>query len=231
MKRTVITALAIVLAGAMLPISVAKFKSYDRTVDVKGLCEREVKADKVIWPLTYKVIGDDLASVLNEIDRKNGAIVAFLKKGGIPGEEITVAPPVISDKYESEYGKNDRQYRYVVKNVITVYSNRIDEVLALMDSQTELMKCGIALSSGAEWEDNHTEFKFEALNDIKPEMIEEATANAREAAEKFAKDSGSRIGKIKTASQGTFSITDRDSNTPHIKRVRVVTYVTYYIKH
>lgn len=229
MRNTIVTAVAIVLAGAMLPVSVAKFKSYDRTVDVKGLCEREVKADKVIWPLTYKVIGDNLTSVLDETDTKNRAIVDFLKKGGISEEEITVTSPDISDKFESEYGKNDRQYRYLVTNVITVYSDKIDEVLALKDSQSELMKRGITLSA-SNWE-NKTEFKFEALNDIKPEMIEEATANAREAADKFAKDSGSRIGKIKTASQGTFSITDRDSNTPHIKRVRVVTYVTYYIKH
>ena len=73
-------------------------------------------------------------------------------------------------------------------------------------------------------------FKFEGLNEIKPGMIEEATKNAREVGEKFAKDSGSRLGKIKTANQGTFSITDRDSNTPEIKKVRVVTSVTYYLK-
>lgn len=229
MKKAAIISAAIVLAGAMLPISVAKFKSYDRTVDVKGLCEREVKADKVIWPLTYKVVGNDLSAVLSETESNNKAIVSFLEAGGIQRSEITVSSPQISDKYASEYGNNDRVYRYLVTNVITVCSDKIDEVLALQSSQSELMKKGIALG-GDNWE-NRTQFKFEALNDIKPEMIEEATANAREAAGKFAKDSGSRIGKIKNATQGTFSIEDRDSNTPHLKRVRVVTYVTYYIKH
>ena len=228
MKKYVILALAIVLAGAMLPLSVGKFKAYDRTVDVKGLCEREVKADKVIWPLAYKVMGNDLATVLAETEKDNAAILAFLEEGGIPAEQITVNTPQISDKYATEYGNNDRVYRYLITNVITVCSGNIDAVLALQSRQSELMKKGIAFN-GNNWE-NQTQFKFEALNDIKPEMIEVATANAREAAQKFAQDSDSRLGKIKTASQGTFSIEDRDSNTPYIKKVRVVTYVTYYIR-
>lgn len=229
MKRTLIIAAAIVLAGAMLPIAVTKYKSYDRTVDVKGLCEKEVKADKVIWPLSYKVVGNDLATVMAETERNNGLILDFLKGGGIKVEEISVASPEISDKYASEYGNNDRIYRYLVTNVITVCTGDVDAVLELQSRQAELIKGGITLVAD-NWE-NRTQFKFEALNDIKPQMIEEATANARAAADKFAKDSGSRIGKIKSASQGTFSIEDRDSNTPFIKRVRVVTYVTYYIKH
>ena len=93
-----------------------------------------------------------------------------------------------------------------------------------MSNQSELLKQGI-VTGGGSWE-NPVEFKYEGLNDIKPEMIEEATRNAREAAQKFAKDSDSRLGKIKTANQGTFTIEDRDSNTPYIKKVRVVTTVT-----
>ena len=228
MKKVLVLAAAIVIAAAMLPISVAKLKSYDRTVDVKGLCEREVKADKAIWPMTYKVMGDDLASVLKQTEANNRAIIDFLVSGGIPAEQISIAAPTISDKLASEYGTNDRYYRFMSTNVVTVCSEKIDEVLALQARQSELMKKGIAFSSN-DWE-NRTQFKFEALNDIKPEMIEEATANAREAARKFAQDSESRLGKIKTATQGTFSIEDRDSNTPQIKKVRVVTYVTYYIK-
>ena len=97
-----------------------------------------------------------------------------------------------------------------------------------MARQSELLKKGIVTESN-DWE-NRVEFSYEGLNDIKPEMIEIATMNAREAAQKFAKDSGSRLGKIKTANQGTFSIVDRDSNTPYIKKIRIVTYVTYYLK-
>lgn len=229
MKKAIILAAAIVIAGAMLPASVAKLKSYDRTVDVKGLCEYEVKADKAIWPLSYKVMGNDLSEVLAESEKCNAQIVAFLKEGGIDDSQITVTAPQISDKYASEYGNNDRVYRYLLTNVVTVCTDNIDGVLDLQARQSELIRKGVALN-GNTWE-NMTQFKFEALNDIKPKMIEEATANAREAAGKFAKDSDSHLGKIKTATQGTFSIEDRDSNTPYIKKVRVVTYVTYYIKH
>ncbi|MCQ2180171.1 MAG: SIMPL domain-containing protein [Bacteroidales bacterium] len=229
MKKELIIAAAIVIAGAMLPVSVSKFRSYDRTVDVKGLCEREVKADKVIWPLGNKVVGDDLAAALAETERNNKLIVDFLVDGGIPADQITVAAPAISDKFASEYGSNDRRFRYLIKSVITVCTDMVDDVISLQSRQSELMKKGIAFSADS-WE-NQPQFKFEALNEIKPEMIEEATANARAAAKKFAQDSESSLGKIKTATQGTFSIEDRDSNTPQIKKVRVVTYVTYYIKH
>ena len=228
MKNTLIIAAAIVLAGLMLPLSVAKLKSYDRTVDVKGLCEREVKADKVIWPITYNVVDDQLANILAQTEEYNGIIMKFLSEGGIKAEEISVSTPKISDKYANEYGNNDRVYRYLCTNTITVCTSDIDAVLALQAKQSDLMKSGITLRSN-EWESS-TQFSFEALNDIKPEMIEEATANARQAAKKFAQDSGSRLGKIKTATQGTFSIENRDSNTPHLKKVRVVTYVTYYLK-
>lgn len=228
MKKVLVIAAAIVIASAMLPISVAKFKSYDRTVDVKGLCEREVMADKVIWPLTYKVVGDDLADVIAQTEKNNKIIVDFLVSGGIPEAQINVAAPEISDKFASEYGTNDRVYRFLSTSVITVCTEMVDGVLELQSRQAELMKKGITFSANS-WE-NSVQFKFEALNRIKPEMIEEATANARAAAKKFAQDSDSRLGKIKTATQGTFSIEDRDSNTPQVKKVRVVTYVTYYIK-
>ena len=228
MKKTLITAAAIIIAGAMLPVAVSQFKSYDRTVEVKGLCEREVKADKVIWPLVYKVMGNDLSAVIAETESNNASIVEFLKSGGIDASCITVATPQISDKFASEYGNNDRVFRYLMTSIVTVCTSDIESVLALQSRQDELLKKGITIST--DWE-NKTQFKFEGLNDIKPEMIEEATANAKEAARKLAEDSGSKVGKIKNAVQGTFSIEDRDSNTPSIKKVRVVTYVCYYIKH
>lgn len=219
----------LVFLGIMIPTAVSKFRAYDRTVTVKGLSEREVNADKVIWPLSFNVVGNDLNTVYAEIDRNTLAIKKFLMDGGISDEEISVSLPTLSDKYAQEYGSNDRTYRYFSKNVVTVCTDKVDTVLALMPRQSELMKKGIAVGSGNSW-DNQVQFQFEGLNAIKPEMIEDATKNAREAAGKFAKDSDSRLGKIKTASQGTFTITDRDSNTPYIKKVRVVSSVTYYLK-
>ena len=218
----------LVVLGLMFPKSVDKFRSYDRTVNVKGLCEKEVMADKVIWPVVYKVMADDIQSIYDQTDRNNATITSFLKSGGITASEITVSVPQISDKYANEYGSNDRAFRYIATNVVTVCTDKVDVVLELMSKQSDLLKKGI-VTGGNSWE-NPVEFKYEGLNGIKPEMIEEATKNAREAAEKFAKDSDSRLGKIKTANQGTFSIENRDSNTPYIKKVRVVTYVTYYLK-
>ena len=131
------------------------------------------------------------------------------------------------NKLANEYGDNNRAFRYIAKNVVTVCTSDVDKVLALMSNQADLLKKGVVVA-GNDWE-NPVEFKYEGLNEIKPQMIEEATKNAREVAEKFAKDSDSKIGKIKSANQGTFSIEARDSNTPYIKRVRVVTSVTYYL--
>lgn len=219
--------IGLIVLGFMFPRAVEKNRSYDRTVNVKGLCEREVKADKVIWPIVYKVMADDVQDLYNQTSSSNDIIVDFLVSGGISPDEISVSVPKISDKLANEYGGYDRAYRYIAKNVVTVYTDKVDDVLALMSRQSELLKKGI-ITGGESWE-NPVEFRYEGLNDVKPEMIEEATKNAREAAQKFAKDSDSELGKIKTASQGTFTIEDRDSNTPHIKKVRIVTSVTYYL--
>ena len=216
----------LIFLGLCLPKAVKELKSFDRTVNVKGLCEREVRADKVIWPLAFKTSGNNLENVYEEIDRNTRTITDFLKEGGIAESEISIAVPSISDKFTNEYGTNDRLYRYVASSIITVCTNDVDKVLSLMDKQSGLARKGIPLYS--DWE-TRSEFSFESLNDIKPEMIEEATKNAREVAVKFAKDSESKLGKIKSANQGTFSIEDRDSNTPYIKKVRVVTNVTYYL--
>ena len=221
--------LGLMVLGAMLPKAVEKYRSYDRIVNVKGLCEKEVKADRVIWPIVYKVMANDIQSIYDQTDAGNAAIMSFLQSGGIEASEISVSVPAISDKFANEYGDNDRAFRYIAKNVITVYTSDVDKVLSLMGRQSELLKQGIVTGGSNQWE-NPVEFKYEGLNDIKPQMIEEATENAREAAKKFAKDSGSRLGKIKTANQGTFTIENRDSNTPYIKKVRVVTSVTYYLK-
>ena len=217
----------LVVMGLCIPAAVREYGSIKRSVSVRGLCEREVPADKVIWPLKYRVTGNDLAGVYSEIESDNAAIISFLKAGGIDEAEISVAAPVINDKFAQEYGSNDRLYRYLAKNTVTVCTGKVDEVLKLIKNQKTLLRKGIVL--GDEWDGSPT-FSFEALNSIKPEMIEEATRNARESAQKFANDSGSKLGKIREANQGYFTIESRDSNTPEIKKVRVVTNVTYYLR-
>lgn len=222
-----VIAAAIVVCGLCLPKAVREYRSYDRTVSVKGLCEREVLADKVIWPITFKNMADDLGSLTAQIEKDRNSILEFLKKEGLTDSEITVNAPFISDKFASTYGM-DRKFRYISKSVITVCSHQVEKVTAMSSRISELLKKGILIGEENEWDAaNRLCYEFEGLNDIKPEMIQQATANARVAAEQFANDSGSRIGKIKTASQGTFSISDRDSNTPQIKKVRVVSSITY----
>lgn len=214
----------LIFLGLCVPKAVKVLGAFQRNVSVRGLCEREVQADKVIWPLQYSAAGDDLNALLAQIENNDSAIKDFLIKGGVEEGEITASAPVISDKFTQEYGSNDRRYRYVVKSTVTVCTDKVDKVLALMNTQSSLLKKGLLLSN--DWESKPS-FSFEALNEIKPVMIEEATKNAREVAQKFADDSGSKLGKIRNASQGYFTIEDRDINTPYIKEVRVVTNVTY----
>lgn len=223
-----ILAVGFCFIGLMLYMGINSFKDKDRVVSVKGLAEMEVPANKIIWPLMYKDLGDDLISLYNNINTKNKAIIAFLKSNGIAEEEISVAAPEILDLKAERYNTTVPEFRYNATSVITVTSNNVDKVRKLMSEQTELLKQGIAISGG-DYRFN-VSYEFTGLNEIKPGMIEEATRNARLAAEKFAKDSNSKLGKIRDAYQGQFTITDRDSNTPYIKNVRVVTTVNYYLK-
>lgn len=224
----IIFSVAVFLCGLMLPVAVKNFREYDRTVTVKGLCEKEVKADKAIWPITYRLGSDSLGELTSNMDKYEKTVIDFLKKGGLTEDEITVNVPVISDKLAAEWN-TDRKMRYISKCSITVCTKNVDAVIRLNSNVSELLKKGIVLSSGDYGDSSSATYIFDGLNDIKPEMIHDATANARIAAEQFATDSGSKIGKIKTASQGTFSIEQRDENTPQIKIVRVVTYLTYYL--
>lgn len=226
--EAVILAIGMVLLGLMIRGGINDVKDKERIVTVKGLAEMEVSADKVTWPLMYKDIGNDLPALYMNMEKKNQAIVSFLKSNGITDEEISVAPSEIIDMKAERYSNENVTYRYNATSVITVTSRNVDKVRKLMSEQTELLKQGIAITGG-DYRYN-VSYEFTGLNDIKPQMIEEATKNARAAAEKFAKDSDSKLGKIRNASQGQFSISDRDGNTPYIKSVRVVTTVTYYLK-
>ncbi|MEX0608131.1 MAG: SIMPL domain-containing protein [Balneolaceae bacterium] len=135
---------------------------------------------------------------------------------------------MVTDKSAQRYGGgNDSQFRYVATQTVTVYSENVTEVRAIMNKMADLGKQGVALS-GDEYQ-VQTEYLFTRLNEIKPQMIEEATKEAREVATKFAEDSNSKLGKIKTAAQGQFSISPRDNNNPHIKNIRVVSTVVYYL--
>lgn len=223
-----ILAVAIIALGVLFRVAIGDFINKDRSVAVKGLSEQQVDADLVIWPLVYKEVGNDPAAIYETIERKNAEILAFLTQNGIKKEEISVKPTTVSDRKANAYSEYTGE-RYTASSILTVTSTNVATVRRLMQRQSELMKRGIAFSY-EEYGSNQVEFKYTRLNAIKPKMIEEATKNARATADKFAKDSDSRLGKIKTASQGQFSIEDRDPTTPHIKTVRVVTTIEYYLE-
>ncbi|MCI6370048.1 MAG: SIMPL domain-containing protein [Prevotella sp.] len=224
----VITAVGMIIMGMSIANGIVTFKDRDRTVVVKGLSEREMKADKVTWSLTYKEIGNDPAVMYNLLEQKNAKVVTFLKTAGVSDKEISINPAVISDRQADNYGNEIMNYRYKATSVITVTSTNIDKVRQLMRRQAELMKQGIAIVSD-EYSSN-VRYEFTGLNKIKQDMVEEATKNAQATAEQFATDTKSDLGDIRSAQQGQFSIEDRDSNTPYIKKIRVVNTMTYSLK-
>ena len=226
--EALILTIGLLLMGNFVKSGLDGFANRDRVVNVKGLAEMEVSANKVTWPLMYKALGNDLPALYNQINNTNKAIVEFLLQKGIAEKEITVNAPEIIDLNAERYTENRTGYRYNVTAVITVTSMKVDLVRQLISEQGELLKQGIAITGG-DYRYN-VQYDYTDLNSIKPQMIEEATKNARAAAEKFASDSNSKLGKIKHANQGQFTITDRDSNTPYIKKVRVVTTIDYYLE-
>ena len=226
--EAVILAIGMAVLGGQIEEGINDFVAKDRVVTVKGLAEMEVPANKVTWPLMYKEVGNDLSTLYNKISNTNKTIVDFLKQKGITEEEISINAPEIIDMQAERYVGENKTYRYNVTTVITVTSNKVDLVRDLISEQSELLKQGIAITGG-DYRYN-IQYDYTSLNEIKPQMIEEATRNAREAAQKFAKDSDSELGKIKRATQGQFSIDNRDANTPYIKRIRVVTTVEYSLE-
>ncbi|MBO5850248.1 MAG: SIMPL domain-containing protein [Paludibacteraceae bacterium] len=216
---------AIVVLGFCLKSGIEAFVQKDRFVSVKGLCEMEVKSDHVIWPIKFQEKGDNLGHLLQVITTKNKEVVNYLVSKGINESEISISSPDVYDGISDRYSYNP-SVRYTVTSVITISSDKIDLIRNLLLQQIDLLNKGITLVNDYSSQPN---FSFNGLNDIKPQMIETATKNARAAAMKFAEDSGSTLGKIKSASQGTFSISERDSNTPYMKQVRIVTYVDYYL--
>lgn len=227
--EAVILAAGMAVLGLCIEHGFETFAYRDRSVNVKGLAEMEVPADKVTWPLMYKSLGNDLGALYQQIKRTNSVIIDFLKEKGIESSEISINPPEIVDTEADRYNSSSATpHRYHVTTVIIVTSEKVDLVRGLISEQGELLKKGIAVT-GNDYRYN-VQYEYTKLNQIKPKMIEEATRNARLAADKFAKDSGSGVGKIRHAHQGQFSISDRDANTPYIKRVRVVTTVDYSLE-
>lgn len=222
-----ILALGLVLAAFVMAGAVRDFRMANRFVEVKGLSEREIPADLAIWPITYNLATQSLDALRRQLDQADEAIMAYLKLRGFDDAEITRSPPQINDQWSFASGNQRPENRYTATRTLTLRTHRVDAARQALQDAAELISQGVVLSQT--W-DNSVQFLFTGLEDVKPEMIAEATADARRAAGQFAEDSGSRVGGIKTARQGFFSITEADPSTPEMKTVRVVTTVEYFLE-
>lgn len=227
----VVAAALLALALAFMAVSIKtgllQFRDADRVVSVKGLAERTVEADLALWPINFTVLGDGLDALQSDIETQQNLIRSFLLLKGFAEHELQLAMPKITDQHVNLYGSNMPPQRYRAEVTVLVRTGNIEQVKSGMQSVGELVKSGVALTQSYE---HQPQFIFTELNSIKPEMIAQATQEARAAADQFARDAGAEVGSIRRASQGYFSIEDVDPYTPEIKKVRVVTSVDYILR-
>lgn len=235
--------LGLIVGGWLLGSQIKATRLSDRYVTVKGLVERTVKSDLAVWPISYKEAGDDLASLYAKTEADKQTILQFLDQQGIQSSEIELGVVRVTDTQANEYGGGNRAlHRYIVEQAITVRTARVDQVASAAQKTMQLLQKGIVLASGPGDRGGVT-YKFTGLNTIKPDMITEATRNARAAADRFARDSGSKVGSIRQANQGVFSILAASAGSTNespdyqnpaddslMKTVRVVTTVDYYLE-
>lgn len=236
--RAIILALGVTAAGLLIGNGFARGRAVDRYVTVKGVSEREARADLAIWPLRLVAADNDLTRAHSQLQTSVQKVQEFLARQQIDTSLVELQDFSVSDAYANQFGGGERSAtRYVIKQTVVVRSTRPDQVLAASQHVGELVSAGVVLSSGNEYgAGGGPTFVFTALNRLKPQMIAEATARAREAAEQFAHDSKSSIGGIRQANQGVFEILPRDQ-APGIsqesqiaKTVRVVSTVDYFLR-
>ncbi len=221
-------AMGLTCLGWFVKAGIDNFAEKDRKVTVKGLAEKEVDADKVTWPIVSKEVGNDLPELYNKIGNTQQKIKAFLMRNGIKESEMSQNAPQVIDLQAREYSDANKTYRYIVTSVITVTSQQVKQVRRIIASQGDLLKEGVAIVDGGY--ENPVKYEFVSFKEMKPKMMQEAIENAEKTAQQFAENSHSELNKIVSADQGQFSIDNRDENTPYIKKVRVVTTVTYSLK-
>ena len=226
----VIFACGVAAAGFFIKGGLVEIQSADRYVTVKGLAERDVMADLAVWPIQFKVADDDLTAAQTQLKRQSDIIRQFLIANGIKADEISVQQIIVNDAKAQQYSSNNIATRYAIDQTIVARTNNVDAIIQAAQNVSDLVNQGILIGYGA-----LPQYSFTKLNDVKPDMIAAATLNARQAAEQFAKDSGAKVGAIRSATQGYFSINARDeiggapdSASPD-KTVRVVSTVEYYI--
>jgi hypothetical protein len=225
----------IALAGFFVGNGFFRGRATDRYVTVKGISERDVIADLALWPISFVAAGNDLGRAQAEIKSSHRQVMDFLSDHGIAADEAEVQRLEVTDVMANPYRSGQAEYRYIIEQTVMVRSEDPGKIALTSQAVGELVDAGVVLSSRGHPGGGPT-YLFNRLSELKPEMIAEATANARRAAEQFAEDSGSKLGKIRRANQGVFQILARD-RTPGVgeegqkeKTVRVVSTVQYYLE-
>lgn len=235
-NSSIILAVGIALGGLLAGHGVVRAKGADRYVTVKGVAEREAVADLAIWPLRIVAASEDLSRANNELQTSVGRIRRFLARHGVDTTQITLQDFAVRDKQALEYGGQMGGPRYLITQTVLVRSTQPEVVAAASQRVAELVNEGVVLSSGEQYGNGGPTFVFTGLNALKPEMIAQATARAREAAQQFAEDAGSSLGGIRQANQGYFEILPRDQamgigEASQVKKtIRVVATVEYLLK-
>jgi hypothetical protein len=229
-----LVAIGIAAAGWFAGDAVVRGRSADRYVTVKGVSEREVQADLALWPIQFVVAENDLASTQARSAEASKKVTDFLARHGIEASQLELQDLSVTDTQANRYGGQPAPRRYVISRTIMVRSTAPDIVFKASQAVGELVDAGVVLSSEGGW--GGPTFLFTRLNDVKPAMIAEATANGRQAAEQFAKDASSRLGGIRQANQGLFVILPRDQaqgvqeQRQRTKVVRVVSTIDYQLR-
>lgn len=247
-KKVIIILTGLILAFALNAIIVGRalqrFRKEDRTISVKGFSEQEVKSNLAVWTIQCRVAGNDILEGSRQIDEAGNKIAEFLIRNGIGREEIVQQDLAVNDRMAQEYMNFEAQgnFRYIIDKVIQVRSHNVDKVQVVSRMTDDLLKAGVYINN-RNINGGGVRYYYTGLNEIKPDMLIEATRNARLAATQFTNESHVKLGKLKRATQGLFSIVDRDeslnlgdggqygSNTMDIyKKVRVVVSVDYSVE-
>ncbi|HEY8963667.1 MAG TPA: SIMPL domain-containing protein [Alphaproteobacteria bacterium] len=233
---SIVLALGLIGAGYYISNGLVHLRGGERAVSVRGLSERDVQADTAIWQIQYTVTDNDLTVAQTALSDQGKKIEAFLKAQGLPTTEYAVQRVDVTDLLAQQYRPDNIQNgRYILTKTYAVRTNNVALVDKMFRNVGDLIAQGVILSGPGGGQMQSPSYLFTKLNDVKPDMIAEATRNAREAAQKFAEDSGSHVGDIKNAYQGLFQIMARDDDMATEssvidKRVRVVTTVEYYLE-
>jgi hypothetical protein len=228
-------AAGIALGGWFAGDALVRARAADSVVTVKGVAEREVQADLALWPMQFVVADDDLARARTRIAESAREVSAFLGRHGIGAGQVQLQDLGVFDTQAQRYGGQPAARRYVISQTIMVRTSDPQTVFDASHRFGELCEAGVVLSSDGPMAGGPS-YLFTKLNELKPAMIAEATAGAREAAEQFAKDSGSRLGGIRQANQGLFVILPRDQapgvqeERQRTKVVRVVSTIDYRLE-